>query len=131
MIGSADEFRRLRLSDSPDEYGRAAHEPAAAGVWHEVITRYPDLRIWVAHNKTVPLEILEILARDAEASVRVLVAMKRKLSSHLFEQLATDEDASVRHAIAQNARTPERLLVQLSSDGESFVAEAANERLRK
>ena len=43
MIESADEFRRLRESDDPAEYLRAAHEPARLDVWREVIARFPEL----------------------------------------------------------------------------------------
>ena len=92
MINSAEEFVRLRNSELPDEYRRAAHEEAPISVWHDVISRFPgSVRGWVAHNKAVPLEILKVLARDPEVSVRMTVASKRKLSPELFEVLSRDD----------------------------------------
>jgi hypothetical protein len=64
------------------------------------------MKIWVAHNKTVPTEILEILARDPDPSVRSAVAMKNKLTPELFVLLANDEDFRVRQRIAYNKNTP-------------------------
>ncbi len=78
MIATAEEFVALRLSTVPEEYRRAAHECAVDGVWAEVIERYPELRFWVVHNKTVPIHILEQLSRDEDSSVRDAVARKRK-----------------------------------------------------
>ena len=43
----------------------------------DVIDRYPAMRVWVAHNKTVPLEILEILRHDADEKVQGTVRQKR------------------------------------------------------
>lgn len=125
MIGSADEFSRLRRSIDPEEYGRAAREEATEKVWLEVIARYRDMREWVAYNKTVPLEILAVLARDPDPRVRQVVAMKRKLSRELFEQLASDPDASVRSTIAGNPKAPNEVLEGLLADPEAFVAETA------
>jgi hypothetical protein len=76
MIRSAEEFRRLRESDNPDEYWRAAHEEAPLDVWLEVIRRWPDMRFWVAHNKTVPLSVLEVLVNDPDEKVRDMVLRK-------------------------------------------------------
>ena len=77
MIDSADEFVRLRRSDDPAEYGRAARDEASTETWLEVIDRYPDMRFWVAQNKTVPLEVLEILRQDPDERVRSMVLHKR------------------------------------------------------
>jgi hypothetical protein len=63
VIASAEEFARLRQSDDLDEQHRASWDCAPVEVWLAVIERFPDLRWWVAHNKTVPLEILELLRR--------------------------------------------------------------------
>lgn len=58
MIDSAADFVRLRTSEIPGEQYRAAHDAAAVTVWRAVIEKYPDMREWVARNKTVPIEIL-------------------------------------------------------------------------
>ena len=76
MIESPEEFLRLRGSDDPDEYQRAAHEEATLQTWVEVIERYPDMRFWVAQNKTVPLAVLEVLRRDTDERVRSMVRSK-------------------------------------------------------
>lgn len=77
MIDSPEEFRRLRESEDPEAYLRAAHEEAPLEVWLEVIRRWPDMRFWVAQNKTVPLSVLEILVRDPDERVRDMVLRKR------------------------------------------------------
>ncbi len=104
MIASAEEFVRLRRSEVPSEYLQAAHDEAPIEVWKDVIARYPEMRVWVAHNKTVPLEILSILAWDSDPDVRHSVAMKNKLPADLMLALAGDENESVRMAIARNKK---------------------------
>lgn len=77
VISSADEFVRLRDSADPAEYGRAARDEAPLEVWWDVCARFPDYRFWVAQNKTVPLEVLEVLRDDADGLVRWMVCRKR------------------------------------------------------
>jgi hypothetical protein len=129
MIRSAEEFLHLRNSEQPEEYGRAATEPANEAVWREIIETYPDMRIWVAHNKTVPLATLRMLAKDDNDRVRHMVASKRKLDMALFMDLARDPDESVRHRVAANAKAPADVLRYLSNDESPFVAAAAAQRL--
>lgn len=76
MIESADEFVRLRTSDDPAEYRRAAHDDAAERTWRDVIARFPEMRFWVAQNKTVPLSVLEDLRNDPDERVRSMVRAK-------------------------------------------------------
>ena len=129
MITSSAEFVRLRVSERAEEYQRAANEEAPDAVWLEIILRYPSMRRWVAHNKTIPLDILRLLATDKSPTVRSAVASKRKLDAKLFEQLAQDSDEGVRASAASNAKAPRHLLEELSRDSVSFVAEAARQRL--
>ena len=79
MISSAAEFVQLRTSEDREEYGRAANDPASLQVWLEVVRTHPELKVWVAHNKTIQIEILELLSTDPDSEVRVSVAAKRKL----------------------------------------------------
>ncbi len=51
-------------------YGRAAEDEASEGVWRDVVDRFPDMRFWVAQNKTVPVSVLEELRNDQDAWVR-------------------------------------------------------------
>ncbi|MBW5468496.1 HEAT repeat domain-containing protein [Brevibacillus formosus] len=104
MITSAEEFVRLRTSENPDEYLRAAWDEAPLDVWHEVIQKYPDMSFWVAQNKTVPIEILKLLAKHPEWRVRSMVASKNKLPEELQVKLAHDPDFSVRKSIAANKK---------------------------
>ena len=76
-IESAEEFVRLRTSDDPAEYNRAAQDEASESTWREVIERFPDMRFWVVQNKTVPLSVLEILRHDTDDRVRHMVTSKR------------------------------------------------------
>lgn len=129
MIESADEFARLRSSSNPDEYGRAAHDEAPLEVWMEVIRRYPDMRSWVAHNKTVPVEVLSLLARDSDEHVRSMVAMKRKLPPEILEYLADDNYEPVRLSVARHKNTPKRVLERLVHDQWSQVRDVVRDRL--
>ncbi|MFC9682731.1 hypothetical protein [Streptomyces sp. NPDC056948] len=131
MIESAEEFIRLRFSDAPEEYGRASSEPAAPDVWREVIERHPEARFWVAHNKTVPLEILQVLANDSDPRVRSMVASKRKLTPDLLTTLAADPDESVRLAVARHKSVPRNVLQQLRTDIWEEVREVARDRLER
>lgn len=129
IISSASEFVRLRRSPVPSEYARAATEPAPIEVWYEVIRDYPEMKIWVAHNKTVPLEILGVLSTDSDAEVRLTVAMKRKCSPEIMERLASDVDFRVRMAIARNPRTPPHVLQRLLLDSHPLIASTVRARL--
>ena len=123
MIHSAEEFIRLRTSADPAEYLRAATDGASMEVWQEVITHHADMRSWVAHNKTVPVEVPWILASDPDTEVRSSVAMKNKLPSALMLQLASDEDESVRRRVAYNKNAPVEALRTLAADNCLDIAE--------
>ena len=131
MISTAEEFVRLRTSEIPDEYSRAAHDDAPEQVWMDVIDNYPDMRKWVAHNKTIPLSILQLLAADNDPEIRHMVAMKRKLSRELFQILAQDSDETVRVGVVNNAKTPKEILEWLAHDKSAHIAKLAQERLEK
>lgn len=131
MITSAEEFVRLRDSPIPEEYRQASHDTASLETWLEVIETYPSMRKWVAHNKTIPLEILAILAEDESHEVKRMVATKRKLDFTLFEKLANDSDEYIRQTIAMNAKVPLILLEKLAQDPSPEVREYAIPHLEK
>ena len=93
MIESAEEFKRLRESEVPEEYRRAAHDEASSETWLEVLNKFPELSFWVAQNKTVPLEILHVLADDGAAGShgqhpildRAFAELGRDFSDHRFD----------------------------------------------
>ena len=125
MIESAREFVRLRTSEIPSEYNRAASEPATLDVWLDVIRDYPEMTSWVVHNKTVPLEVLALMAQSRDPRLRRDVAMKRKLSPSLFALLGADEDETVRATIARNRRCPADVLARMRTDSCPLVSAAA------
>ncbi len=129
MITSAEEFYRLRTSEVEEEYNRAAHEETSLEVWLDVIEKFPEMRLWVAQNKTVPAKVLEVLSRDHDADVRSFVAMKRKLPEHIQLVLARDEDYSVRERLSWNANATDAVLRVLAEDAEMRIREKAKERL--
>jgi hypothetical protein len=131
MIETADQFVLFRTSEDIELYQRAANEPATEDTWQEVIRKYPDMRVWVSRNKTVPLSILEILSRDENADVRYAVAMKHKSSQDILQRLAQDPDESVRLRVALNPKTPKVVLEQLLQDQWSRVVEEAKNRLEE
>ncbi|WP_432937671.1 hypothetical protein ACQPXM_25580 [Kribbella sp. CA-253562] len=129
-IRTAEEFIGLRFSGDPREYRRAATESADVSVWMDIIRDYPEARVWVAHNKTVPMEVLAILAHDTNDEVRFAVAMKRRLSSELLDLLARDSKDSVRFQVAKHRNTSASTLLALTDDPWQAVAELAAERLQ-
>ena len=131
MIQTAEEFIRLRCSEDPELYTRAAYEPAFDDVWLDVINHYPEMKQWVIHNKTVPLSILQILLDDPDPKIRYWVATKRKLTADMFRKLAQDEDESVRFRVVCNAKTPPVILFALANDSSADVAMAARERMAR
>jgi hypothetical protein len=129
LITSAAEFIRLRSSEERDEQFRATHDCAPLSVWEEVIQHHPEMKQWVITNKTVPLEILDVLSHDDDPHVRWQVAMKRKITPAIRARLARDPDETVRHRIAVNQKTDEATLRILKDDPSNFVAVAARARL--
>lgn len=129
MINSAKEFIDLRTSVRPDDYLRAARESAPLEVWFEVVEKHPEMKVWVARNKTVPMQILEQLAVDVDPRIRFAVAMKNKLSKGLMLALAKDSDSSVRERIAYNKNTTDDVLLLLQQDSVVSVSEAARQQL--
>jgi len=130
MIESAAEFIRLRTSENLDDYHQAATDSAPNDVWYELVGEHPEMKFWVAQNKTVPVDILEILSTDADPKVRWMVASKNRLPQHLQLRLANDDDESVRHRIACNKKAIESVLQVLAVDESELVRLKAIDRLR-
>ncbi|MEW5852468.1 MAG: HEAT repeat domain-containing protein [Myxococcota bacterium] len=129
MIESASEFKRLRESESPNDYRRTVVESAPEEVWLELLLE-PEWRFWVACNRTVPDKVLELLAKDGDSRVRGQVARTRRTPPGILAMLAKDADEGVRLAVAVNARTPRDILESLQDDAWESIREAVNERLR-
>lgn len=118
---SAEEYMRLRESEDRLEQLRAVHEELPLEIWLEIIEEFPDARWSVARNKTVPLEVLEILAKDPDERVRWMVVRKRKLTVDILRVLAVDSDETVRADVARHRRADAELLDVLARDHSSYV----------
>lgn len=130
MISSAQEFVNLSSSNDPAQTWRAAHDYASLETWQEVVERHPEYRFAVAHNKAVPLEILQTLACDEDARVRTMVAMRRKLDEETRESLSRDPDEGVRMAVARNKKVNMRILQSMRNDPWDEIRAVVYDRLR-
>lgn len=128
MIKSAEEFIRLRTSTIPEEYGRAGREEAPDEVWIELIEKHPEMRVWVARNRTISFELQTLLAQDKDSHVRSSIASKYPLDRSLYEILSKDKDEGVRTIIAYNKRVPLDILIKMANeDPEEWVRTKAME----
>jgi hypothetical protein len=124
VIKTAQEFVELRTRN--DE--RATRDSAHKDVWFAVMRDYPEFKEWIAHNKTVPLSVLRMLAVDPDPRVRFMVAMKRTCPPEILKQLARDEDETVRARVVYNEKTPTAVLDLMKQDASPLVAEALASR---
>jgi hypothetical protein len=131
MIKSADEFIRLRTSEIKEEYDRSAHEMADISTWIEVIEKYPDYKEWVIRNKTVPVEILELLTSDENPNIRSAVARKRKINEKIFETLSRDRDENVRYALMCNTNLTIDKLKQIEIADSGWLTNQLNEKIKE
>ncbi|MES2503823.1 MAG: hypothetical protein V4534_02985 [Myxococcota bacterium] len=129
VLESADEFVRLRCSEIDGEQFIASWGIATFEIWKEVIDNHPRMRMWVAHNKTIPDEIIRILAVDRDRRVRSMIASKRRAPSDVLAILAKDEDETIRRSVAGHRNTTADTLATMLNDEWSVVAEIAKERL--
>ena len=106
-ITTADEFIRLRTSDNRLDNERSEWAAMPSPVWQELLSEHPEMKFWLAHNRTTPPEILAELARDADWRVRHRVAQKNACPPELRELLSHDEHDAVRSA-ATRRREPRR-----------------------
>ncbi len=129
MIKSPEEFIRLRTSEIKAEYDRATHDTADISTWTKLINNHPDYKQWVIHNKTVPIEILEILTLDNDPNVRSAVAKKRKINDKIFEALSTDKDEGVRHSLIYNSGLTIEKLKQINTTDSDWLTGQLRQRL--
>ncbi len=129
MITSAEEFVRLRSSEIMEEYLQAANDTAELHVWLEIIEKYPDFHKWVAHNKSIPNEIIGLLAKSPAWEVRSTIADKRKTPPDILQELSRDSHETVRHRVACNAKTPTDILVSMLDDPWAVVVETVKKKL--
>lgn len=131
MIRSKEEFIELCSSQDAEMVNRTLSDNAAIETWNEIIETHPERRIDIAQNRTIPDEIIRILASCNDPTVRSLIAQKRRLSSDLFPLLAKDPDETVRRVVAANQKTPLDVVRGLASDTIESVASVADYNLRE
>lgn len=128
-ITSADEFINLRSSSDPEKYLRAANGEASNEVWLEVISLHSEYIRWVAHNKTIPEEIIRALSESSDPEVRYFIAAKRKTPSEILIKLASDPDEGVRRRVVNNEKAPIESLTILSGDTVGGIRQRAVEKI--
>jgi hypothetical protein len=131
MISSTEEFIKLCSSQDVEAINRTMSDNAAIETWSQIIDTCPGRRIDVAQNRTIPDEIMRILASCDDPTVRSLIAQKRRLTPDLFPLLAMDPDETVRRAIAANQKTPLDILRALTDDSIESVASVAAYNFRE
>lgn len=114
MIESVEEFIQLVGSEDPTERRRAAWEAADTHVWVALIAEYPEMRFWVANNRTIPPEIMRALAADEDWRVRDRIASKNSCPSDVLEVLSADSHDAVASAVAGHPNTPSSALRKLA-----------------
>lgn len=130
MIISAEEFIQLRESADLTEQNRASQEQAELKIWLEIIEKYPDFKIWVIHNKTIQIEILELLCKDLNPDVRSAVARKRKINETIKTRLSQDIDENVRFALMSNTKLNLEELKQIKIDDSVWLQQKLNEQIK-
>lgn len=99
-------------------------------VWRAIVERLPDMRFWVSFNRTLPTEIIRILADDADWRVRDQIAGRRDTPLDILETLSRDDHDAVLSTVADNPRTPTRALETLSGHSWSQIREKAERQLQ-
>ncbi|MBT2557489.1 hypothetical protein J7E24_06805 [Hymenobacter sp. ISL-91] len=131
MITSAEGFIRLRTSELKEEQERASHDSASTSVWVDLIDNYPEYKVWVVHNKSIPIDILETLAKDEDAEVREAVARKRKINDKIFNWLAVDTNENVKYALICNTKLPKDKKKLIDTEHSEWLKNALDEQLSK
>ena len=129
LIRNASEFiDTLEHPESTDHvlirFGTASTE-----TWLEIVRHSEDAAVWVALNKTIPVEVIEVLARHASARVRRFAAARNRVTPELIVLLSTDSDPGVRLRIAIHKKTGAEILRQLLRDDWAEVVAIARKRL--
>ena len=76
----------------------------------------PLVRSLIASNVDIPVERVEALSKDTDPFVRRGVMGRRDVKKQILRHASGDEDVYVRAAVAENPNTPEDILEKLSKD---------------
>ena len=83
----------------------------------------------MAQNRTIPSEIMRILAAQGDEVVRSILAEKRRLPPDLFDLLSKDPSSLVRKKVAANKKTSIDIVRSLVGDVDEEVARVAEFQL--
>lgn len=128
MIENPGEFHRFWMSGNPMLRHKLTHDEASVETWRAIVMSLPEARSTVARNKTLPAEILVMLARDEDPLVREEVAGRRGIPVEAQMILVDDAVMLVRHRLAFNASVGDELRARLVEDRDPTVRSAASLR---
>lgn len=131
MIESSSEFVRLRYSENLEDCRKASWGEASIDTWMEVIDHYPELRVAVAHNKTIPEVVVRKLFAEHYEAVKSTLARKRRLPKDLMQALAMDSDEGVRMSIARHPKVTMKALAVLRNDSWEEIRNVVEKRIRE
>ena len=83
-----------------------------------------SVRVSVARNPNVSPEILTVLAKDSNEYVRASVARNPNASPEILTVLAKDSDEYVRASVARNPNVSPEILTVLAKDSNEYVRES-------
>ena len=129
-INEAAQFEAMLRSDRSRDRDRALRISMSPAAWQRVIVERPALRRWLPFHRSVPLDVLQQLARDPDVEVRWAVAYSPRASSAMLRTLGQDVDWRVRTGVAGNRRAPRRIARALLADPVAQVAQTARWGMR-
>ena len=129
LIHNASEFIDALENPESTDHSLIRFGTASIETWLEIVRHSEDAAVWVALNKTIPVEVIEVLANHASARVRRFAADKNRITPELIVLLSTDSDPSVRLRIANHKKTGAEILRQLLRDDWVEVVATARKRL--
>jgi hypothetical protein len=82
-----------------------------------------DVKYALCNNSLISIDVLSILAKDPDNSIRCRVAKHLNCNAAILESLANDPDDAVRFAIARNKNASKEILMKLVNDKNKLVKE--------
>lgn len=92
----------------------------------DLIENHHDMKVWVARNKSIPKEIINILSRDINPIVRDAISSKYPLDFDIYLLLSKDPDDGIRVRLTYNKKLPTSILKEMAdNDPSEFVRKEA------
>lgn len=121
----ATALNTLLLSTQRLEQQLVLSLPARPETWRSIYQRHPELAFTLAQNTSLPEDLADLLAEDADPGVRLMIARRGKPSDAALLQLAQDQEAAIRLAVAKRKDLDPQLVDQLQQDPDEAVRLAA------